>query len=189
MNTHVPGIFDLRLEIKNRPLRGRFFINNEDSMFYDIIETTLGPIIMAGDDQYLRILSFLKGGDPVPILSHWKQNTLFMKSVKQQLFAYLSGDLKIFDLSLCPDGTLFQKQVWSELEKIPYGKTMSYKDVAHAIGKPNAARAVGLACGKNPIPIIIPCHRVIGKNGSLTGYSSGIDLKKRLLYIEGCFLS
>jgi methylated-DNA-[protein]-cysteine S-methyltransferase len=158
-------------------------------MLYDIVETTLGPFLMAGDDQGLRILSFLKGVDPVHILSHWKQSSLFMKPVKHQLFAYLNGDLKKFDLSLCPDGTLFQKQVWSELEKIPYGKTMSYQGIAHAIGKPNAARAVGLACGKNPIPIIIPCHRVIGKNGSLTGYSSGIDLKKRLLYIEGCILS
>lgn len=101
-----------------------------------------------------------------------------------QLQEYFSGTRTKFDLPLEPEGTLFQKGVWAKLQDIPYGKTASYKDIAQAINNPNAFRAVGNANNKNPIPIIIPCHRCVGSNGKLTGYAGGLELKQRLLDLE-----
>lgn len=106
------------------------------------------------------------------------------KFTKKQLNEYLSGKRKTFDIPLKPEGTEFQRAVWNELCKIPYGRTASYKEIAEAIGKHKAARAVGGANNKNPVMIIIPCHRVVGSNGSLTGYAFGIDIKEKLLNIE-----
>lgn len=102
----------------------------------------------------------------------------------RQINDYLNGKLKTFSLPLAPEGTEFMKQVWNELRKIPFGETVCYKDIAEKIGKPNACRAVGLANNKNPIPIIIPCHRVIGKNGKLVGFRGGLDIKGKLLALE-----
>lgn len=110
--------------------------------------------------------------------------TPILREAGQQLKSYLAGKLKEFSLPLAPTGTDFMKQVWASLCKIPYGKTVTYKEIAIKIGAPNAARAVGLANNRNPIPIFIPCHRVIGTNGSLTGYRGGLELKKRLLDLE-----
>jgi methylated-DNA-[protein]-cysteine S-methyltransferase len=106
------------------------------------------------------------------------------KKVLTQLERYLEGKLKEFDCPLDPRGTAFEMRVWSELGKIPYGETRSYKDIARAIGRPNAFRAVGNANGANPIPLIVPCHRVIESNGGLGGYGQGIEVKKRLLELE-----
>lgn len=114
--------------------------------------------------------------------------TPLIREAHRQITAYLAGTLTHFDLPLNPEGTMFMQSVWRELRTVPYGHTCSYGDIAHRIGKPGASRAVGMACGKNPIPIIIPCHRVIGASGSLTGFSSGIELKRRLLGIEGVLL-
>lgn len=105
-------------------------------------------------------------------------------TAKQQLTEYAEGTRKNFDFPMAPEGTAFQKAVWQILRTIPWGKTWSYGDVAAALGKPKAARAVGGAIGRNPVLIAIPCHRVIGKNGSLTGFSSGLDLKQTLLRWE-----
>ncbi len=102
----------------------------------------------------------------------------------RQLTEFLDRKRTVFDLKLEPKGTPFQKRVWAELLKIPYGKTVSYQDIAVAIGNPKACRAVGMANNKNPIPIFIPCHRVIGKNGKMVGYAGGLDCKKSLLEIE-----
>lgn len=102
----------------------------------------------------------------------------------KQLTEFLDRKRTVFNLKLAPKGTPFQKKVWAELLKIPYGKTVSYQDIAVAIGNPDACRAVGMANNKNPIPIFIPCHRVIGKNGNLTGYAGGLDCKQALLEIE-----
>lgn len=110
--------------------------------------------------------------------------TPILKEAAQQLEKYLYGSLREFSLPLEPYGTTFMKQVWENLCKIPYGKTASYKEIAIKVGSPNAARAVGLANNRNPIPIFIPCHRIIGANGSLTGYRGGIELKRRLLEME-----
>lgn len=101
-----------------------------------------------------------------------------------QIDEYLNGKRKIFDLPLAPQGTDFQKKVWNELTKIPYGSTKSYKEIAQNIGNPQAARAIGMANNKNPLPIIIPCHRVIGSNGKLIGYRGGLNIKQNLLNIE-----
>ncbi|HEY2544459.1 MAG TPA: methylated-DNA--[protein]-cysteine S-methyltransferase, partial [Candidatus Acidoferrum sp.] len=114
----------------------------------------------------------------------WIEDKALFKEVIRQLEAYLAGKLQEFDLPLALDGTEFQLLVWQNLRKIPYGETTSYGQLAKRIGKPEASRAVGLANGSNPIPIIIPCHRVIGSNGDLTGFGGGLPLKKRLLALE-----
>ncbi len=118
----------------------------------------------------------------------WIEGTSFFSKVLTQLDAYFDGSLRKFTLALGPDlkiqGTQFQERVWHQLLNIPYGETISYGELARRIGNPNAFRAVGMANGKNPISIIIPCHRVIGKDGSLTGFGGGIDVKKQLLALE-----
>ena len=105
-------------------------------------------------------------------------------AVIYQLQEYFSGARAEFDVPLASKGTLFQKLVWQELCRIPYGQTRTYGEIAAAIGKPGAARAVGMACNRNPIWLLIPCHRVVGKNGSLTGYAGGLDMKQALLELE-----
>lgn len=110
--------------------------------------------------------------------------TPLLKKAVSQLEGYFAGELKEFSLPLEPEGTAFMKQVWAALCEIPYGKTASYGEIAERIGRPKAARAVGLANNRNPIPIIIPCHRVIGANGSLVGYGGGLDMKRKLLKLE-----
>jgi methylated-DNA-[protein]-cysteine S-methyltransferase len=110
-----------------------------------------------------------------------------LRALATQLQNYFAGDLRKFDLPLDFQGTDFQKRVWRELETIPYGETRSYAQIAARIGAPTAVRAVGAANGANPIPIVVPCHRVIGSGGRLTGYGGGLPLKKRLLELEGAW--
>ena len=105
--------------------------------------------------------------------------------VRRQLAEYFAGERREFDLALSPEGTPFERSVWSELRKIPFGETRSYGEIAEILGRPGAARAVGRANGANPIPIVVPCHRVIGADGSLTGFGGGLDVKSRLLELEG----
>ena len=119
----------------------------------------------------------------------WKQDKAPFVEVIRQLQAYFDGELREFDLPLAPEGTEFQLRVWNTLRAIPYGETISYAQLAQKIGDPKAVRAVGLANGSNPIPIIIPCHRVIGSNGSLTGFGGGLSNKKKLLALESRQLS
>jgi len=109
----------------------------------------------------------------------------FLLQATEQLRAYFAGELRVFDLTLDMQGTEFQKRVWYELLNIPYGETRSYSHIANAIEKPKAVRAVGAANGRNPIPIVVPCHRVIGAGGSLVGYGGGLPLKRFLLDLEG----
>ncbi len=106
-------------------------------------------------------------------------------AVVEQLTAYFAGELKDFDLPMAPDGTAFQRRVWDALRGIPYGSTLTYGELAREIGQPTASRAVGLANGRNPISIIVPCHRVIGSDGSMTGYGGGLERKRHLLGLEG----
>ncbi|MDC7126561.1 MAG: methylated-DNA--[protein]-cysteine S-methyltransferase, partial [Spirochaetales bacterium] len=120
-------------------------------------------------------------------LEQWaglEKNDDFFDEAKKQIIEYFEGTRKVFNLKLSPEGTDFQKKVWKALLDIPYGETRSYQDIAKNIGNPKACRAIGNANNKNPIPLIIPCHRVIGKNGNLVGYGAGIDLKKTFLDIE-----
>ena len=112
------------------------------------------------------------------------EETDLIKETKRQLDEYFAGKRKEFDIPTRLEGTEFQKRVWEELRKIPYGKTVTYKDIAEAVGCPKGFRAVGLANNRNPISIIYPCHRVIGSNGSLTGYGGGLDVKEKLLELE-----
>lgn len=149
------------------------------SIFY--YETKLGKIGIAEDGKGITDLYLANK------LSSEDMNiyeTPLIKETAKQLQEYLLGERLEFDVPLSIKGTEFQKQVWKELKNIPYGKTYSYKEIAQKIGKPTAARAVGMANNKNPILIIIPCHRVIGVDGNLIGYAAGLDIKKQLLDME-----
>lgn len=144
-------------------------------------ETEIGSMGIAETDGKITNLYFGKIRLPQDIQIC---ETEILKEGARQLKAYLAGELKEFSLPLEPSGTEFMKNVWDSLCEIPYGETATYKEIAEKIGSPKAARAVGLANNKNPIPIFIPCHRVIGANGSLTGYLGGLELKKKLLDME-----
>ena len=117
-------------------------------------------------------------------LAERRDDTPPLPDARRQLEAYFAGELREFDLPLAPEGSEFQLRVWEELRAIPYGETISYGELARRVGDPGAARAVGLANGKNPLPVIVPCHRVIGSDGSLTGFGGGLDRKRRLLELE-----
>ncbi len=144
-------------------------------------QTALSKIAIA--EQNDRICGLYFANDIIPADAEQIETALIHEAFLQ-LNAYFTGHLKTFSLPLAPEGTAFMQQVWQALQTIPYGTTASYKDIALAIGNVKAVRAVGLANYKNPIPIFIPCHRVIGSNGKLTGYSSGLIIKKFLLSLE-----
>lgn len=156
---------------------------------YTSMESPIGPLLLAGDERGLRLVYFVNGRRPMSPRSDWVEDKKPFKEVIHQLDAYFEGKLQDFDLPLVLDGTEFQLLVWSNLKEIPYGETISYGQLADRIGSPNAARAVGLANSSNPIPIIIPCHRVIGSNGDLTGFGGGLPIKKKLLALESRQLS
>jgi len=151
---------------------------------YTWFDSPVGPLLLAGSRQGLNYVSFSSGRHAVAVDPGWTENHSLFDGTIRQLREYFAGERKIFSLTLSPEGTDFQRAVWAELQKIPYGETISYKQLADRIGRPKAVRAVGAANGANPIPIIIPCHRVIGNDGSLTGFGGGLPLKKRLLELE-----
>lgn len=152
--------------------------------FYSRCESPIGTLLLVAGQRGLSQIWF-EGKDHRSALgAESRQDEVALRHVIRQLRAYFAGELESFDLDLAPDGTPFQQKVWSELLKIPYGETISYGELARRIGNPNASRAVGLANGSNPIPIIIPCHRVIGSNGKLTGYGGGLPIKEKLLALE-----
>jgi methylated-DNA-[protein]-cysteine S-methyltransferase len=153
-------------------------------MHYRSIDSPIGPLLIAGDDDGLRFLLFGRGRKPVAQAADWVPDQGQLTPAIDQLQAYFAGDLRRFDVPLAPQGTAFQQQVWRGLCEIPYGETTSYAALATRIGHPKAVRAVGLANGSNPISIIIPCHRVIGSNGSLVGYGGGLPVKRALLDLE-----
>ena len=154
-------------------------------MIYDIMENDLtGPLVLAADERGLRHLTFVKGRHPLVIQPEWRRDPVAFAALKTQLAAYFAAECKTFDVALFPEGSPFQRAVWRALQEIPYGRTVSYRWVAERIGRIGAVRAVGAANGRNPISIIIPCHRVIGSDGSLTGYGGGLDVKRRLLRLE-----
>lgn len=151
---------------------------------YTQIDSPLGPLLLVADDAGLRQILFINGRHPAKPESSWKQDRAPLSETIHQLQAYFAGELENFDLKLAPEGTPFQLSVWHRLCEIPYGETISYGQLASQIGNPKASRAVGLANGSNPIPIVIPCHRVIGSNGKLTGYGGGLPIKEKLLALE-----
>ncbi len=153
-------------------------------MHYCYHDTPIGRLLLAGDNDSLRLIAFPEGAmrrSPEP---GWTHSPGAFREARRQLSQYFSGQRKTFDLELRPDGTPFQLRVLKELEQIPYGATASYGEVAKRIGRPGAARAVGAANGRNPLPIVIPCHRVVGSDGRLTGFGGGIATKQALLQLE-----
>lgn len=153
-------------------------------MYYCYLQTSVGKLLLAGDDQGLRHIDFQDGPHPAKPEPDWQKDETPLRGVVAQLREYFSGQRRRFDLPLAPEGTQFQKKVWRALRRIPYGETWSYGQVARCIGKPAASRAVGAANGQNPLPIVVPCHRVIGADGSLTGFGGGLKIKRQLLELE-----
>jgi methylated-DNA-[protein]-cysteine S-methyltransferase len=151
-------------------------------MISTIHESPVGPLTLASDGAALVQLEFENARHPQP--THPRGDDEILDLARRELDAYFAGKQRAFTVPTAPSGTPFQRRVWEELLKIPYGVTRSYGALAAAIGAPAASRAVGLANGKNPIAIIIPCHRVIGADGSLTGYGGGMDRKRILLDLE-----
>lgn len=145
----------------------------------------LGPLLLSGTDDALSGVSFPTGHKAYAPKPEWRPATTPFGEVIRQLDAYFAGDLRAFNLPLLIEGSAFQKTVWLLLAAIPYGATRSYGDLAHDLGKAGASRAVGLANGSNPLPIILPCHRVIGSSGALTGFGGGLPAKRFLLALEG----
>jgi len=153
---------------------------------YQLLDTPIGSLRLVSDGAALTKIEFpqqhstssdeIETTDPV------------LSVCATQLTEYFAGQRQAFSLPLNAGGTIFQNEVWSALTDIPFGELRSYSDIACAIGRPNAVRAVGAANGRNPLPIIVPCHRVIGSNGSLTGFAGGIPLKTKLLQLEGMLL-
>ena len=153
-------------------------------MYYCYMPTPIGELLLAGDRESLSMIGFPKGSmrrDPEP---DWIYNEQPFADAIRQLDEYFAGQRKEFDLPMSLEGTEFQLLVLEELKQIPYGETTSYGDIAKRIGRPKAVRAVGAANGRNPIPIIVPCHRVIGSTGDLTGFGGGLDTKTALLRLE-----
>ena len=153
-------------------------------ILYAQLESPIGPLLLVSEDSRLSQITFAEGGRSAIPKAQWREDAAGLREPIRQLRAYFTGELETFDLSLAPEGTPFQQKIWGELLKIPYGNTTSYGELARRIGNPKASRAVGLANGSNPIPIVIPCHRVIGSNGKLTGYGGGLRIKEKLLALE-----
>jgi methylated-DNA-[protein]-cysteine S-methyltransferase len=151
---------------------------------YTWFASPIGPLLLAGSDLGLKLVSFAEGRRARVVDPSWREDAAMLAETIEQLRSYFAGERITFDLPLILQGTEFQKKVWTALRTIPYGETISYKELAERIGNPSAVRAVGAANGANPIPIIIPCHRVIGNDGSLTGFGGGLPLKKKLLQLE-----
>jgi methylated-DNA-[protein]-cysteine S-methyltransferase len=153
-------------------------------MVYTEIDDPMVRLAVAGDEQGLRVIRFLNGEDRRAPDPAWRRDDRALRAAVRELRAYFAGELRQFSLPLAPVGTPFQLDVWNALAAIPYGETTSYGEMAQRIGRPRAVRAVGAANGANPLPIVLPCHRVIGSNGSLTGFGGGLPLKQALLALE-----
>ncbi len=149
-------------------------------MFYYLYQTPAGQLQIFAGMEYITGISFFEK----KVQGAIKEETFLIKKMYSELDEYFNGKRESFEVPIKPSGTPFQQSVWQALLKIPYGETLSYKQLAAMIGKPSACRAVGMANNRNPIPIVIPCHRVIGTNGDLTGYAGGLDIKRKLLAIE-----
>ena len=153
-------------------------------MFYSYLESPIGRLLLAGPGGRLGVIGFSTGRRTQAAGCDWERHDAYFDEAKRQLTDFFEGRRRTFELSLAPLGTSFQHRVWNALGNIPYGETRTYKDIAVAIGNPNAALAVGGANAGNPLPIVVPCHRVIGSDGKLTGYAGGLPAKRYLLDLE-----
>ena len=158
------------------------------STAYTHLESPIGPLLLASSERGLCAIHFAMRGKPAKPARGWREDPAPLRAAARQLERYFAGALREFDLPLAPAGTPFQLEVWEALRRIPYGKTISYGELARRLGRPAASRAVGAANGSNPLPIVVPCHRVIGADGSLTGFGGGIAIKRALLELEGALL-
>ncbi len=160
-------------------------MNGEGDRTSETVESPVGPLLLAASAHGLTHLLFGHRCHEPPSGDGSREAAAILDETKRQLGAYFSRERCTFELALAPTGTPFQREVWTALSAIPFGKVVSYRELAESIGRPKAVRAVGAANGKNPISIIVPCHRVIGADGSLTGYGGGLPAKKLLLELEG----
>jgi methylated-DNA-[protein]-cysteine S-methyltransferase len=158
-------------------------------LLYTTVPSPIGELLLAGDGDTLQLLHMQEGRSTVRVGPGWTRSEAAFAHAREQLEEYFAGRRRTFDLPLGPAGNEFELAVWEALLEIPYGETMSYGELALQIGKPGAARAVGVANARNPIALIIPCHRVIGADGSLTGYGGGLERKRLLLDLEAGVLS
>lgn len=152
---------------------------------FTMLDTPIGPLLLAGRNGALQRIGLPSGKGSVAPRAEWGRDDGAFAAARAQLEVYFAGGLKRFDLALEPLGTPFQLSVWQALRTIPFGETLSYGALAARIGRPGSSRAVGAANGANPLPIVVPCHRVIGADGSLTGFGGGIEAKRWLLAHEG----
>jgi methylated-DNA-[protein]-cysteine S-methyltransferase len=155
-----------------------------NTIYFTRMESPIGQLRLAGNESGLTRILFEHEGDEGSPDSPWIENANELQQPIEQLTEYFAGERHTFEIPLFPKGTPFQKSVWERLQRIAYGETTTYGELALQLGNPNASRAVGTANGQNPIPIIIPCHRVIGRDGSLTGYAGGLEIKEFLLDLE-----
>ncbi len=155
-------------------------------MYYTRYQSSIAPIILAGDEDGLSRVYFdvPEAKEKLKIPPEWTENESFFADIIKQLDEYFAGKRKKFDVKLNLKGTEYQKKIWALLAEIPYGQTMTYSEVAQKSGNAKAARAVGGANGKNPVPVIIPCHRVVGAKNNLTGFAFGVDIKEKLIKLE-----
>jgi len=151
---------------------------------YTTMASPIGELLLVGDGDTLHGLYMQDGRKPKQIAPSWKAAAAPFADVKTQLEEYFAGARTTFQVPLAAAGAPFEREVWHALEEIPYGETVSYGEIARRVGQPTAARAVGTANGRNPIAVIVPCHRVIGADGSLTGYGGGLERKRLLLELE-----
>lgn len=152
--------------------------------YYEYLDSPIGPLLLQADRDGLSRLALPRQGHAVSTPSDAQRDTEYLRPYGEQLQAYFQGRLQQFTLSLNACGTPFQRMVWQALCAIPYAQTLCYAELAEHLGRPRAVRAVAAAIGANPIPIVVPCHRVIGRNGTLTGYTGGLGAKRYLLNLE-----
>jgi methylated-DNA-[protein]-cysteine S-methyltransferase len=153
--------------------------------YWHEIDSPIGPLLLAGTAQALTCVHFQSGPQPLRPPDGWRHAMAPFERARAQLMEYFAGARRSFQLPLAPSGTPFQLAVWQALCAIPYGETVSYGELAQRLGLTAGARAVGVANGANPLPIVVPCHRVIGADGTLTGFGGGLHIKRSLLALEG----
>lgn len=153
-------------------------------MIYTRVDSPIGELLLSGDGRALHGLHMVHGRRLIEPAADWREDAAPFAEVRRQLSEYFEGERTAFDLPLALHGTEFQRRVWAALREIAYGETISYGELARRIGRPGASRPVGTANGRNPISVIVPCHRVIGAGGALTGYGGGLERKRLLLELE-----
>lgn len=154
-------------------------------MRYDYLETPHGRMLLVANDAGLSGVYFVGQKHYPRPDGTWKRDAQALRQAKRELQEYFAGKRKSFDVALAPEGTAFQRAVWRQIARVSCGETITYAELARRAGRPGAARAAGAATGRNPVGVIVPCHRIVGSNGSLTGYAGGLPRKKALLALEG----